>query len=66
MYKKLILFALCSFFYQFAFAKNGADTTIIKAYLTALTKTPEYRTQANVTQLDASADFIKKKKHRNK
>jgi hypothetical protein len=59
MYKYLILCALSFVCYAFACAKNGADTTIIKAHLTTLTKTPEFRTQANLTQLNASADFIK-------
>ncbi|MES2388138.1 MAG: M28 family peptidase [Bacteroidota bacterium] len=36
-----------------------ADTAIIKAHLTALTKTPGFRTYTNLSRLNQSAEFIK-------
>jgi Zn-dependent M28 family amino/carboxypeptidase len=36
-----------------------ADTALIKSYLTALTKTPQFRTEKNIDQLNKTAGYIK-------
>lgn len=41
-----------------AFAKPGADTTLIRSHLTALTKTPQARAYYNVRQLDRTVEYI--------
>ncbi|RCH55231.1 peptidase M28 [Mucilaginibacter hurinus] len=42
------------------FATSLADTAIIKQHLTSITKTKDYRTHANIDQLNKTADYIKK------
>ena len=51
----LSLFIICISFYSTALS----DTTLIKEYLTTLTKTEIPRSYENISQLDKSADFIK-------
>lgn len=41
------------------FATADSDTTIIKAHLTVITKTGQYRTYKNIDQLNKTADYIK-------
>jgi Zn-dependent M28 family amino/carboxypeptidase len=36
-----------------------SDTSIIKSHLTTLTKTPKFRTEKNIDQLNKTADYIK-------
>jgi len=40
-------------------AENRSDTTLIKSYLTSLTKTPASRSEDNAEQLDRTAEFIR-------
>lgn len=42
-----------------SFAATLADTTLIKSHLTAITKTKTFRTHQNISQLNATADYIK-------
>lgn len=40
-------------------ASAQSDTTLIKAYLKTLTKTPQFRNHSNIDQLNLTADYIK-------
>jgi hypothetical protein len=44
---------------SYCFATTISDTTIIKAHLTAITKTGKFRTYNNIDQLNKTADYIK-------
>lgn len=41
------------------FATDKSDTTLIRAHLTAITKTGQFRTYKNIDQLNKTADYIK-------
>ena len=41
------------------YATDNTDTTLIKAHLTAITKTAQFRTYKNIDQLSKTADYIK-------
>jgi len=56
---KLILILLLVNLTSICEATTFSDTTIIKSYLTILTKTQNYRTHQNVDLLNKTADFIK-------
>ncbi len=53
------LFVLTFIFFTVFSSKALSDTTLIKEYLTTLTKTEIPRSYENISQLDKSADFIK-------
>jgi len=56
---KIIVFSFCLLLASWCNAAGKPDTTIIKAHLKALTKTPKYRTHQNVDQLNQTADYIR-------
>jgi hypothetical protein len=56
-YSVLFFCTFCSSF--FCKAADISDTTLIKSYLAALTKTHEARSEDNVEQLNKTADFVR-------
>jgi hypothetical protein len=54
----LLLAALLTLQVETSTASELSDTALIRAHLTALTKTNGYRSEDNVTQLDKTADYI--------
>ncbi|SDE40079.1 M28 family peptidase [Pedobacter soli] len=56
---KIIVFSFCLLLASWCKAAGKPDTTIIKAHLKALTKTPKYRTHQNIDQLNQTADYIR-------
>lgn len=55
---KLIIFIILSFICLPFFGNNSADTTKIKAHLTAITKTQQPRNHKNIDQLNKTASYI--------
>lgn len=59
MTRKIIYLSFLLLFTNYCFAQTICDTTLIKAHLTAITKTGKFRTYRNVDQLNKTADYIK-------
>ena len=55
--KILSVFLLCCI--TSACYAGYTDTALIKYHLTTLTKTPKFRTEKNLDQLNKTADYIK-------